>query len=76
MTHLEFVSRCAERSGIGEKDARAVLDAAFDTIVEEVANGGKVVVVGFGSFKPGLKRRTHKKKLVLTPSSTLDKKLS
>ena len=76
MTHLEFVSCCAERAGLEEKVARAVLDAAFESIVEEISKDGKVVVVGFGTFKPGLTRRTHRKRLVLTPSSTMAKRLN
>ena len=83
MTHLELVAQAAEKAGLDEAQARAVLDAAFAAIVAEVADGGKVVVGGFGTFKPGLKRRApkadpnspRKHKLVLTPSSTLGEKL-
>lgn len=84
MTHLELVARVAEESGLDEAQARAALDAAFEAIVAAVADDGKVVVGGFGTFKPGLKRRgpktdpksPRKTKLVLTPSSTLDGRLN
>lgn len=84
MTHLELVARVADRAELDDKQTRAALDAAFEAIVAEVADGGKVVVGGFGTFKPGLKRRgpkadpksPRKTKLVLTPSSTLDGRLN
>lgn len=84
MTHLELVAHVAEREKLGEADVRRVLDAAFETIVERVAEDDKVVVGSFGTFKRGLKRRGPKQakdsprkgKLVLTPSSTMDGKLN
>ena len=83
MTHLELVAHAAAKAELDEAQARAVLDAAFAAIVAEVADGGKVVVGGFGTFKQGLKRRgpkadpkaARKHKLVLTPSSTMGDKL-
>ena len=83
MTHLELVAAVAGAEELDEKDVRRVLDRAFETIVGEVADGGKVVEGGFGTFKQGLKRRaahadpkaSRKHKLLLTPSSTLGAKL-
>lgn len=84
MTHLELISHVAEREQLDEKEVRRVLDAAFEAVVDQVADGDKVVVGGFGTFKGGLKRRgpkqakdaPRKTKLVLTPSSTLDGRLN
>ena len=84
MTHLELVARVAEATELDDADVRRVLDSAFDTIIAAVAGDDKVVVGGFGTFKPGLKRRApkadrtapRKKKLVLTPSSTIDAPLN
>lgn len=84
MTHLELVAHVAEREGLDEQDVRRVLDAAFEAITAQVAEDGKVVVGGFGTFKRGEKRRgprqpkdaPRKGKLVLTPSSTLDGRLN
>lgn len=84
MTHLELVAHVAGATELDEADVRRVLDAAFETIVGEVAQDEKVVVGGFGTFKTGLKRRApqadrsapRKKKLTLTASSTLDGKLN
>ena len=83
MTHLELIAAVAGAEELDEKEVRRVLDRAFETIVDEVAGGGKVVVGGFGTFKQGLKRRApradrnapRKHKLLLTPSSTLGDKL-
>lgn len=84
MTHLELVSHIAEQEDVPEADVRRVLDRAFETVIGRVAEGDKVVVGGFGTFKGGLKRRgpkqakdaPRKTKLVLTPSSTIDGKLN
>ena len=84
MTHLELVAHVAGQTGLAEDEVRRVLDAAFEAIVDEVARDDKVVVGGFGTFKPGLKRRApkadrgaaRKKKIVLTASSTMDGKLN
>ena len=53
MTHLELVAAVAAAEELDEHDVRRVLDRAFETIVGEVAGGGKVVVGGFGTFKEG-----------------------
>jgi len=84
MTHLELVAHVAQSAELDEKDVRRVLDTAFETVVDRIAEGDKVVVGGLGTFKPGLKRRApkadpkspRKTKLVLTPSSTLDARLN
>jgi nucleoid DNA-binding protein len=57
MTHLELVARIASASGLDEKEVRRVLAHAFETIVDEVAGGGKVAGGAFGTFKQGPKRR-------------------
>jgi nucleoid DNA-binding protein len=84
MTHLELVAHVAEAEQLDEADVRRVLDRAFETIVDKVADDDKVVVGSFGTFKRGLKRRgpkqgkdtARKGKIVLTPSSTMDGKLN
>ena len=39
-----------EKSGISKKDAEKAVTATFDAITEELVAGGKVALVGFGSF--------------------------
>lgn len=52
MNKGELIDTVAEKAGVTKKQADAVLSAALDTIVEVVAGGEKVTLVGFGSFEP------------------------
>ena len=51
MNKGELVDVIAEKANVAKKEADAVLSAAIDTIVESVAKGEKVTLVGFGSFE-------------------------
>jgi DNA-binding protein HU-beta len=51
MNKGELVDAVAEKASITKKDADAFLSAALETIVEAVAAGDKVALVGFGSFE-------------------------
>lgn len=51
MNKSELVNAVAEKSGQTKKIAEQVIDATFDSITEELAQGGKVALVGFGSFE-------------------------
>jgi DNA-binding protein HU-beta len=51
MNKGELVDAIAEKSGVTKKEADTVLTVAIDTIVEAVTNGGKVSLIGFGSFE-------------------------
>lgn len=51
MNKGELVDTLAEKAQVTKKQADAVLSAALDTIVEVVARGDKVTLVGFGSFE-------------------------
>lgn len=58
MNKGELVDAIAEKVNITKKEADAVLSATLETIVEAVAAGDKVTLVGFGSFeKRGRKER-------------------
>jgi len=50
MNKSELISAIAEKSGLSKVDAKKALDATLQTISEEVKSGGKVVLVGFGTF--------------------------
>ncbi|NJR38551.1 MAG: HU family DNA-binding protein [Leptolyngbyaceae cyanobacterium CSU_1_4] len=52
MNKAELVDRIAEKSGASKKDSDAILSAAIASIMETVASGTKVTLVGFGSFEP------------------------
>ena len=51
MNKSELIAVIAEKSGMAKKDADKALAAVISSIVEEVANGGKVQLVGFGTFE-------------------------
>ncbi|MEH1777139.1 HU family DNA-binding protein [Nostoc sp.] len=52
MNKGELVDAIANKTGVTKKQADAILTAALEAIIEAVANGDKVTVVGFGSFDP------------------------
>ena len=38
-------------TGLKKKDAELAVEAVFEAISEELVDGGKVLIAGFGSFK-------------------------
>ncbi|HEY9642637.1 MAG TPA: HU family DNA-binding protein [Coleofasciculaceae cyanobacterium] len=52
MNKGELIDAIAEKAQTTKKEADAVLTAAIEAIMEAVANGDKVTLVGFGSFEP------------------------
>ena len=51
MNKAELVAAVAEKSGLSKKDSEKAVNAAFDAISDELVKGGKVQLVGFGSFE-------------------------
>lgn len=51
MNKTELISAMAEKSGLSKKDTEKALDAFMDTVKNELKNGGKVQLVGFGTFE-------------------------
>ena len=51
MNKTELVAAMAEQAGISKKDAEAALKAFTDTVSKELKRGGKVHLVGFGTFE-------------------------
>ena len=51
MNKGELVDAIAEKAGTTKKEADAILTAMLDVILETVAGGDKVTLVGFGSFE-------------------------
>ena len=52
MNKGELVDQIADRTPFTKKQADLVLSAALDLVMEAVADGDKVTLVGFGSFEP------------------------
>jgi DNA-binding protein HU-beta len=51
MNKAELVKRMAEIAGTTKVNAEKLLDAFMQAVEEALANGDKVVLVGFGSFQ-------------------------
>ena len=51
MNKTELVAAVAEKAGMTKKDAERVVNATIDTIVQNLANGEKVQISGFGNFE-------------------------
>ena len=51
MNKTELIAAVAEKAGMTKKDAERVVNATIDTIVQNLANGEKVQISGFGNFE-------------------------
>jgi len=51
MNKSELIDAIAEESGLSKADAAKALDAVTGAIVDAVANGDSVSLIGFGTFK-------------------------
>lgn len=51
MNKTELVAAMAEESGLSKKDAEKALKAFTDVVEAELKKGGKVQLVGFGTFE-------------------------
>lgn len=50
MNKTELVAAIAAKSGLDKAEATKALKAFEEVVTEELANGGKVQLVGFGTF--------------------------
>ena len=55
MNKTELIDAVAKSTGLKKKEAEAAVVAAFTAIEDELAAGGKVQLIGFGTF--GVKAR-------------------
>ena len=51
MNRTELVAAMAEQTQLSKKDAEAALKAFIDVVADELKKGGKVQLVGFGTFE-------------------------
>ena len=51
MNKMELVAAIADKAGLTKKDAEAALKAFTDVTSAELKKGGKVQLVGFGTFE-------------------------
>lgn len=51
MNRTDFVAAIAESAEISKKDAEKAVKAFVDVVADELKKGGKVQLVGFGTFE-------------------------
>ena len=51
MTKVELVNAVAEKAGLSKKDAEKAVSATFAAVTDALKKGGKVQLVGFGTFE-------------------------
>ena len=50
MNKTEFITAVAEKAGLSKADAKKAVDAFVETVSDEMKAGGKIALLGFGSF--------------------------
>ena len=50
MNKTEFINAVAEKSGLSKVDAKKAVESFVETVSSELKEGGKVALLGFGSF--------------------------
>lgn len=51
MNKTELVAAMADEAGLSKKDSEKALKAFTDVVADELKKGGKVQLVGFGTFE-------------------------
>lgn len=51
MNKSELITAMSERGGVTKKDAERSLNGLIEAVTEELKSGGKVQLVGFGTFE-------------------------
>ena len=51
MNKTELISAMSENANMSKVDTEKALKAFIDTVTDELKNGGKVQLVGFGTFE-------------------------
>ena len=57
MNKTELIAAVAEKAEISKKDAEKAVKAFTDVVSEELVNGGKIQLVGFGTFEVSESKR-------------------
>ncbi len=60
MTKQEFIEKLAKKAKISKKDARAIVDAALELIIDRVKRKEKVTLTGFGTFEARQQKATQR----------------
>lgn len=51
MQKADFVKAVAEKAGVGQKEAKLIVDTALEVITDAMTRGEKVTLTGFGTFE-------------------------
>ena len=51
MSKTELVAAIAEKTGLTKKDSEAAVNAFVETVTEQLKNGEKIQLIGFGTFE-------------------------
>lgn len=51
MNKTDLINAVAEKSELSKKDAAKAVDAVFETVMDSLAKGEKVQIIGFGNFE-------------------------
>lgn len=51
MNKTDLIALVSEKAEISKKDAEKAVNAVIDTIIESVAEGQEIRIVGFGTFE-------------------------
>ena len=51
MNKVELIAAVAEKAGLSKKDSDTAVAAVLESIVDALASGDKVQLVGFGTFE-------------------------
>ncbi|MGB9772246.1 MAG: HU family DNA-binding protein [Candidatus Kapaibacteriota bacterium] len=77
LNKAQLVSEIAKRAEIKKGDAEKAVNAFIDTVTDELAKGGKVILVGFGTFsviekkeRTGINPRDPKKTIKIPARKT------
>ena len=78
MNKTELVAAIAEQAEISKKDAEKALKAFTDVVTDEIKKGGKVQLVGFGTFEVAERkaregRNPATKEIITIPASKAPK---
>lgn len=55
----DLIKHVALYNGLTQKDAKQVVETTLEFIMDQTANGEKVLLMGFGTFEPKV-RKAHK----------------